>query len=468
MTKLILPIPSDYRVPELYETGDKAIIAVALTLGAQAYIALESEAVSKARGETHADAVKKVTEELQGTFDAQVKALRREKVRVEEALEATKARLEALENAAALQRAAVQKETKEAMADVLAAKEEQIQRLQAVLDKQVGGLATRFESLQSSLTKSFTSSKEKGTLGEILVEQFIKKAFDCDVSIISKDSQTADIRMCRTTGNEYLWEVKNYTRMVTTEEVEKFRRDMRLHPEMRGGILVSLRTGIVGRSRGGDIDIEFMEDGRSIIFVSNLLAREDVVFYLQTLRPLFQILEAMAKPSAGEGGEAAALVRALESKAALITNLLRSHATSVAKHKNSLVAHRKRMDAMFAEFGAYLMESETQLQTMLRVALGGTDASEEVQKDAETFLSALVFTKERLTDLEGRQKAFVTWLLEATEAREGVQIEIKEMLARAKEKGFSENFVRDSREDLFQGTAWARGARYIMGLRWRD
>jgi hypothetical protein len=40
------------------------------------------------------------------------------------------------------------------------------------------------------------------------------------------------------------------------------------------------------------------------------------------------------------------------------------------------------------------------------------------------------------------------------------------MLDRAKERGFGEKFVRDLREDVFQGTAWARGARFILGLKW--
>jgi uncharacterized coiled-coil protein SlyX len=376
-----------------------------------------------------------------------------------------RARLEALDGATATQRAAIQKETRESMAEILAAKEEQIQRLQKLLDAQVGGLATRMETLHSSLTKSFTSSKEKGSIGENLMEQCIRKAFDCDVTIISKEAHTADIRMTRAPEQEYLWEIKNYTRMVTTEEVEKLRRDMRLHPSVRAGVLVSLRTGIVGRTRGGDIDVEFMEDGRAILFLSNFLAREDVVFYLQTLRPLFQLLEATA---AAPANDESALVRALESKAALIANLLRSHAASVARHKNSLAAHRKRMDTMFSEFQAYLLESETQLHTLLRVAMGSEADTAEATKEAETYLSPLVFQRERLSDLEGRPKAFVTWLLTATEVQEGAQVEIKDIVERAKEKGFAEKFVREMREDVFQGTAWSRGARFLLGLKWRD
>jgi len=122
---------------------------------------------------------------------------------------------------------------------------------------------------------------------------------------------------------------------------------------------------------------------------------------------------------------------------------------------------------MFAEFQAYLMESDTQLQNVLRIAIGTEEESEAIQKDAETYLPALVFSKERLSDLEGRTKSFAGWLLGATELREGGNIKIKELVDRAKEKGFAEKFVRESREDLFQGTAWAPRSQIVEGLVWK-
>jgi hypothetical protein len=251
--------------------------------------------------------------------------------------------------------------------------------------------------------------------------------------------------------------------MVSTEEVNKFRRDLRLHPDVRGGVLVSLRQGIVGKSRGGDIDLEFLEDGRFILFISNFMAQEDPVFYLQTLRPFFDTIEAMAKPVKEE----VEAVRALEMKAALMTNLLRSHALSITKHKNSLVGHKKRTDSMFAEFSSYILEAEAQLQTVLRVAMGAEGAAETVLVETETYLSPVVFVKERLSDCaDDRTREFVKWLLSVAEVREGTQLELKDFLERARKEGYSEKWVRGLREDLFQETSWAKGSRYLMGLRY--
>jgi hypothetical protein len=288
----------------------------------------------------------------------------------------------------------------------------------------------------------------------------LKMAFDCDIQAVSKDAQTADIRMIRGQEQEYFWEVKNYTRMVSTEEVEKFRRDMRLHPEIRGGCLVSLRTGIVGRARGGDIDIEFLNDGRFILFISHLLARENIVFYLQTLRPLFQVVEMYSKPPQVESDT----VRNLEMKANLVANLLRGHSATVSKHRNSIVSHKKRIDGMFTEFQSYIMEAESQIENLLKVALGSDKESDEVVKETETILPSSIFLKERLSEYDGRAKSFVSWLLEVTKG--GGQLEIKELIERARAPGFGEKFVRDSRDDVFQQMAWIKGSRFIHGLQW--
>jgi len=466
--KLVLPLT--YTVPALYTNADPKIIALALSLGAEAYETLEGRAVALARSETNVEAVAKVTadfreeiENLQVEYRAKLKALAVEKARAEEASSAMQGSLAVLEAQQLAVRGQVQRETKESYQELLQAKDQQIATLQKTLEQQISTMTGKVELLQNSITRTFASSKEKGSYGENFVEAMLKKAFDCDIEVVSKDAQTADIRMIRGPQLEYFWEIKNYTRMVTNDEIEKFRRDMRLHPEICGGFLVSLRTGITGRNRGGDIDIEFLEDGRFVVYISTLMAREDIVFYLQTLRPLIQVIEAMRRPAKTDSD----VIRVLESKSAIITNLLRSHSVSIAKHKNSLVLHKKRCDQMFAEFQAYLMESDTQVQNVLRIAIGTEEESDEIQRDSETYLSALVFSKERLSDLEGRSKAFVSWLLGMTEVREGSDIRVKDLIDKGREKGFSEKFVRDSREEIFQPTAWPSRSQLIGGLVWK-
>jgi hypothetical protein len=209
------------------------------------------------------------------------------------------------------------------------------------------------------------------------------------------------------------------------------------------------------------VDIEFLDDGRFILFLSNFMRHDDPVFYLQTLRPFFDTIESMSKPIKDD----AEAVRALEMKASLVTNLLRSHSTAVTKHKNSLVGHKKRTDAMFAEFSSYLLEAEAQVQTILRVALGTDEAATEVLTETETYLRPSVFLKERLSEiLDDKTRDFVKWFLANYDVKEGTQVELKDMIERAKKNHFSEKWVRAARDDVFQDSAWAKGSRFIQGV----
>jgi hypothetical protein len=124
------------------------------------------------------------------------------------------------------------------------------------------------------------------------------------------------------------------------------------------------------------------------------------------------------------------------------------------------------MDTMFAEFQGYLLEAETQIQTLLRAAMGSEDEQTIVATETETQLAASVFRKERLSDLEDRQKDFVKWLLSKAFVHEGAQMEVKELIEKAKEGGFSEKWIRGARDVLFQESSWSKGSRTISGLRW--
>jgi len=469
MKNIYISVPDNFEVPSLYSSGNEKAVSIALTLGAEAYETLYANVTDRVRKETNADIItevsKKYTEQIEvirKESDQALNALRQERKRFEEALNIVKHQLDLYEQSSLTLRADAHKSAKEMFDELLSSKEKQITRLEGLLEGKLDTVSGRVESLQNSITKTFSASKDKGTYGEILIEGFLKKAFDCDISIVSKEAQTADIRMIRDNRFEYLWEAKNYTRMVSSEEVEKLRRDMRLHPNVQVGCLVSLRTGIVGHTRGGDIDIEFLEDGRCILFLSNFMNRDDPVFYLQTLRPFFEIVETNTKPIKDESET----VRGLEAKATLISNLLRSHSNTVVKHRNSIITHKKRMDTMFVEFQGYIMEAETQLQTLLKIAMGNDNTVSVASLEAETELDERIFKKPRLSDFDERQKLFIRWLLHATSSDENSQVEVKRMIEGGIEKGFSEKWIRDLREALFQESAWTKGSRYINGIRW--
>jgi hypothetical protein len=418
--QITLTVPRGFQIPSVYLESDGDDTAVALTLGAEALSYIKKQAVDAAQTDVQQEAIRGATQE----FERTATMLQIKLKRAEEAARASALRLEAMELEASNLRAQIHKEVTASFDGLLKAKEQQIQQATDVANKAIESVGRKVEGLQNSMTKTFASSKEKGSLGEMIMEEFLKKAYDCSVEVISKEAQTADIRMIRTLA-AYFWEVKNYTRMVSKEEVGKFKRDLRLHPDVRGGVLVSLRQGIVGHNKGGDVDLEFLEDGRFILYLGNFMSHEDPVFFLQSLRPFFECIEAMAKPVKDDSDT----VRALQMKATLITNLLRSHKDSVTKHKNSLVGHKRRMDTMFAEFQGYMVEADAQLQTILRVAMGDDTDSAEAQQEVNLRLDPAVFKKECVADYaEEKVREFIKWFQAITEPMQGSQIEVKDLV----------------------------------------
>ena len=454
--QVTLTVPRSFSIPSLYLEAHEEQIALALTLGADAVAFIGRQAATAAQTDLEEQAMKDATREFERTSATLQTKLKK----AEEAARASALRVEAMELEASSLRAQIQKEVTKSFEGLLQAKEQQVQQATEVANRAIESVGRKVEGLQYAMTKTFSSSKEKGTLGEMIMEEFLKKAYDCSVEVISKEAQTADIRMIRALG-AYFWEVKNYTRMVSKEEVEKFRRDLRLHPDVRGGVLVSLRQGIVGHNKGGDVDLEFLEDGRFILYMGNFMSHEDPVFFLQSLRPFFECIEAMAKP-VKDDSEA---VRALQIKATLITNLLRNHKESVTKHKNSLVGHKRRMDTMFTEFQGYMLEADAQLQTILRVAMGDDTDSAEALDEVQNKLDTRHFKKGCVADYaEEKVRDFVKWFMSATEPVEGSTIEIKDLVEKGKAQ-FSDKFVRGLREEVFQEAVWGKGSRVLVGFR---
>jgi len=460
--QIILTLPYSFSLPSFYDSADPQDIALALELGADAISFLKNKTTEKIRKETHAEAVKHAMKLHEDTLDEVTKKYKDEKEKLDERIRSLTNKLTQQELEAREFRQSCQKDARETMRELVELKDKQIADLENKLAKAMEHMATRFETLHMSLTKTLSSSKEKGELGEGIVEDLIKKAYDCDVNIISKDAQTADIRMTRQKGS-YFWEVKNYTRMVNKEEVEKFKRDMRLHPDVRGGVLVSLNQGIVGKTRAGNIDIEFLEDGRFILYISHLMKQNDVIFYLQTLRTLMDAAEQVTV-NVSEDSEA---VRSLEQKSFLISSLLKTHEQTIIKHRNSLAGHKKRMDAMFSEFQAFLVESESQTANLLKIAMGGQEEQATVAHQAETSLPLQIFSKEKLIEYSEKEQKFIQWLLSQTTLNEDKEIQINDIVEKGKEEGFGEKYIRGTRESCFQERAWSKGGRIIRGLCWK-
>jgi hypothetical protein len=466
--QLTLTLPLKYQMPELFLSSDPEVIATALTLGAEACRVLTQEAYAKVRNETHEEIISQVKK----TTDQEINRFRREREEVEVVLQQATKRIRRLEQETQEHEQRIRQEERRNREEIAKEKDARIQALEGQLKDSSKQLQTEFQQLREQMIRNTAGSTNKGKDGEAQVEELLKLAFGSapsfDLNPVAKEGHKGDFIMDFAKA-KFLWEVKNYSRMVNKDEVEKLHRDMRENPEVVMGIMVSLQTGIVGHTKAGDIDIEFIggNRGRCIIYISNLHQRPDKVFYLQSLRPLLEIIAQIAATAteiSSEVSQEAAELEAFKSQAILIRNLLATHLAQTQRHYNSLSQHKKRSEQMFAELQSHVRESEGQVKEMIRVVIGSVD--DTLQSDVLANLSERIFKKTNPLQMNDKERLFTQWLLSQAEQDEYGQIQIKDVVDRAKEGSFSEKEVRAYRETLFQDLAWQKGGKSIVGLKW--
>ena len=462
-------LPLNYQIPELFLSSDPEVIATALTLGAEACRVLTQEAYAKVRNETHQE----IIAEVKRTTEQEVGKLRREREEVDGVLQQATKRIRRLEQDFQEHEQRIRQEERRNREEIAKEKDARIQALESQVKDSSKQLQTEFQQLREQMIRNTAGSTNKGKDGEAQVEELLKLSFGSapsfDLNPVAKEGHKGDFIMDFAKA-KFLWEVKNYSRMVNKDEVEKLHRDMRENPDIAMGIMVSLQTGIVGHTKAGDIDVEFIgPSGRCIVYISNLHQRPDKVFYLQSLRPLLEIMAQTAstqQTNTSEISQEAAELEALKSQATLVRNLLATHLTQSQRHYNSLSQHKKRSEQMFAELQSFVRESEGQVKEMIRVVIGTID--ENLQSEVLENLSERTFKKTSALEMNEKERAFAQWLLSQADQDEYGQIQIKDIVDKGKEAGFSEKEVRAYRETLFNELAWQKGGKSIVGLKWRD
>jgi myosin heavy subunit len=132
-----------------------------------------------------------------------------------------------------------------------------LQREQKLLQKE--------QELQSKLQRQ-TSSVLRGHDGEELFRNTAKEKMKWDLvkaPTFSCDSSST------IHGNLTLFEIKNYTNPIPQAEVNKFLRDMKMHPEARTGVFVSLNTTICNKDPSVPISLDWINASQCIMYIQS-------------------------------------------------------------------------------------------------------------------------------------------------------------------------------------------------------
>jgi hypothetical protein len=453
-------LPSGYELPDFYNQQPPEQIALALRLGAESVEYMVKNATDILREESNEQTAKKLEDKYLIVFERQ----KNERKKLEDSLESAKEQISNLERANATWQKDLRQRAESMMEPVLRAKDKEIDDLKEML-RMIQDLGLKFDKMNDSYTKTQNNSYLKGRAGEVQVEELLKMSLDCEVYPVHKEAYAGDYHMIRGKGKyKYLIDSKDYSRMVNQQEIEKLHRDLRINADVVGAIMISLNSGITGHSRSGDIDIEFNEIGKPIVYIGNLKRRDEIPVLFASLRPFFEVVEQVALQKSTHTLNETEVTLKLQQQMALVSNLVRSHLQSMLNMKNVFVNHKKKTDAMYNEQLSLLLQQEGSVKNLLAIALGDSEQLQHAVQDSEMPLPSSIFSKTARTELSDQENKFIKWIEDKFEFQDGKDLDLKVFMEQALKDGWKEKEFRGMREKLFTETAWAKGGKKVYGL----
>jgi len=135
-----------------------------------------------------------------------------------------------------------------------------------VMEAKISENLERVKGTIDKLTETSSKSVTKGSMGENFVGSVIKQNFpDLTLIDMSKVSESSDYHLVFPSGDVFMIEVKNYSSVIPTKEIAKFKRDM-IKNGSKVGIFISLQTSITGKRR---FAIENLNHKQKILYVPN-------------------------------------------------------------------------------------------------------------------------------------------------------------------------------------------------------
>ena len=110
------------------------------------------------------------------------------------------------------------------------------------------------------------NSSLKGKIGEHQINDILNDHFPDDViELTAQKDFESDIQLISPEGIKIYIEVKTYKSLVTTSQIDKFKRDI-LRSGIKVGIMISTTSGITGKKR---LEYEQLDEEQYIIYIPN-------------------------------------------------------------------------------------------------------------------------------------------------------------------------------------------------------
>lgn len=275
-----------------------------------------------------------------------------------------------------------------------------IQQLRADIDRE---RAEKKElSLQLTAKHHINSnSSKKGKEGELRFQALAFERKGWALLDTSKEGHSGDFTLPIYTMNTR-FEIKEYTAIVPGKEAEKFRRDLREHPETSMGVFVSMNTSITSIH---GLTIEWTPKHQLILFIPNFLQYDmDTIFQFidllfQAMKPYYTLLSKETTQN-----QYPELKERIDRCLLLIQNGIKHISESMMILETDRRALQDRMDTMHSNMRRSLIIQKEELSTIVSILTDHIESIDEPIKEEKPKKRRSVKKKDTVDEEHNEEK----------------------------------------------------------------
>jgi hypothetical protein len=230
-------------------------------------------------------------------------------------------------------------------------------------------ISQREQELQITLQRG-ASSSYRGQDGETFFQTLAEEKMKWKLTDTSKIPHSCDYSATIHKTNVF-FEMKNYTSDVRSDEVTKFLRDMKEHPEVHVGIFISLHTRIAGKDREKPVSIEWVNDSQCAVYIQSFKELDEN----HTLSLIDQIIKLSSTynkmiGSKGDISEESMLQGRIDKARVYIEEYITETCLLIKRVTNDQKLHRQLVESSYSHTLAVLKTQSSAINTALEILTG--------------------------------------------------------------------------------------------------
>lgn len=285
--------------------------------------------------------------------------------------------------------AAAQDAMRKSYEQAITLKEEALQHREAKISQ-------REQELQTTLQRN-ASSSYRGQDGETYFQTLAEEKMKWKLTDTSKIPHSCDYSAVIHKLNVF-FEMKNYTSDVRSDEITKFLRDMKEHPEVHVGIFISLHTRITGKDREKPISIEWVNDSQCAVYIQSF-KELDEIHTLSLVDQIIKMCSTYSKMigSKGDMSEETVLQGRIDKARVYIEEYITETCSLIKRVTNDQKLHRQLVESSYSHTLAVLKTQSNAINTALEILTGE-------YKEDNTIDETLVDTVDEVKPKKGAKK----------------------------------------------------------------